>query len=480
MLFEHINKNQNFIGRTTEKMELQAINQAGEANLIIVYGRRRVGKTELLEQVFRERNILKFEGVEGADEQAEQKLVMRQLAIYAEEPLLKQYLPTSWLDIFDIIFRYIQKGVWTLYFEEVQWLAAYQDNFINQLKIAWDNHFRRNPNLIVILCGSSPSFMIKHVVRSKSLYNRSQHEMHLQEFSVQEAREFLPKKSKLEVMNAYLTVGGIPEYLKKLKKSSSIFTSLCKESFLPHSFFSTEYERIFVSSLAQNTYYKATIDFLSRCKFSTREAISKQIGLESGGRLTELLEELELCGFIEKYAPYNLKKTSNLARYCIKDSYLQFFFKFIQPNLHDIQNGRYLEQPTNAIKTDDYQKWLGYSFERFCRRYHYTIAKLLGFSSIKYQAGTFYNRATNKNSSGYQIDLLFDRSDHVITICEIKYTQEKTGTEVIDSFAKKLSHFQNKKRKTLHKVLISSEGADAALKNRNFFDVILTLDDLLP
>lgn len=467
-----------FIGRKFEQAKLFDISKQSEASSIIVYGRRRVGKTELLEQTFKKRNILKFEGVEGEGEDVQREFVIRKLAAYTGNPLLKKLKVENWLDVFDAIHEYTKKGKWTVYFEEVQWLANYKDHFVNQLKTAWDNAFRYNPKLIVILCGSSPSFMIKQVVHSKSFYNRSQYEIHLKEFSLIEAKEFLSKHSNREVMNAYLTIGGIPEYLKRLKKCSSIFLGICEQSFLPDGYFTKEYKRIFISSMKESPYYESIILFLSRCRFATREEIAKYVNLEPGGRLSNYLEELEYCGFINKYQPYHLSKQSKLSRYEIADAYLQFYFKFIEPELDNIEMGRYVSHPTDAIKADDYHQWLGYSFERYCRRYAYVIAEKLGFSGVKYKSGAFYNRKTNQSEKGYQIDLLFDRTDHVLTICEIKYTQTKVGVKVIDDFERKLELFENKKNKTIQKILISADGAQQAVIDRHYFDRILTTDDL--
>lgn len=474
---ESIQLNQSFIGRSDERKQLALLQEDTNSNILIVYGRRRVGKTELIEQSFRKRNILKFEGAQNQDELNQQQLVMRKLSEYANEPMLKKIAIDRWLDVFDNISNYTKEGTWTIYFEELQWLANYKDNFISELKIAWDNNFRRNPNIIVILCGSSPSFMIQKVIHSKALYNRSQTEVHLQELSLLETKQLLGKRANREIINTYLTIGGIPEYLKKIKSYSSSFTGICEQSFKKNSYFSKEYKRIFVSSMAENPHYQQIINFLSNKRFSSREQIANNLKLGRGGRLGSYLEELELSGFIKKYSPYNLAERSKLTRYCICDAYLQFYFKFIHPNQAAIQSGRYQKQATNAIKMDAYQKWIGYAFERYCRDHSHKIAQLLGFSGIHYLSGCFFNRNTNKQDPGYQIDLLFDRDDHVITICEIKYLQSKVNVSIIEEFERKLSLFENKKNKTLHKVLISAEGANTNLINRHYFDNIITLED---
>lgn len=470
--------NKKFSNRESEIQFLNDLNTQEDSKILIVYGRRRVGKTELLEQTFRTRSILKFEGLEGKDEYTQRQHVLQQLSKYVNNPLLAKILTGNWLDVFDVIHKYTQKGTWTIYFEELQWLADYNDNFISELKHAWDNQFRRNPHLLLILCGSSPSFMIQHVVYSKALYNRSQHELHLQAFTAREVKSFLPKKSLREVMNALLTIGGIPEYLNRIKSASSIFVGICNQSFKPNSYFSTEYERIFISSLSQNPHYRTIIEFLSQIRFASRGEIAKQLSIESGGRLTHLLGELELCGFIQKYSPYNLPESKTLTRYCIHDAYLQFFFRFIKPQLNNIQNGMFKDEPTKAIKINHYQQWLGYSFERYCRNNHFQIAKILGFSGVKYQSGAYYSKNSNQTDPGFQIDLIFDRDDQVLTVCEIKYTEGKTGTTVIEEFERKLERLQNKKNKTIHQVLVTAAGADDALINRHYFDHIITLDDI--
>lgn len=474
-----IKKMKNFIGRKEEWERLTVLGQnSGTPVILIVYGRRRIGKTELLEQVFADRNILKFEGIRGKTQEEQKAHVLWQLSEYMQDPLLAKLKMDTWVEIFTLINDRIPDGKWTIYFEEIQWLADYKDDFVSELKFAWDNYFRHRDGWIIILCGSSPSFIINHVLLSKSLYNRSQYELHLKEFGIHETKQFLAPRSSREIMDAYLTIGGIPEYLKWCKTSSSVFTSICQNAFTPDSFFSREYDRIFVSSLAENKHYKKIIQFLANVRFATREEILKVLKISSTGTLSNILQDIELCGFIEKYTPYNLNEESNLSRYCISDNYLQFYYKFIKPIDAEIQKGFFQKNPVSAIKMDAYQKWLGFAFERFCRHHNLLIAKILGFHGIHYRAGAFFNKKTQKSEAGFQFDLIFDREDKVITLCEIKYAQAKIGIGVIEEFERKLELFPNPKKKTLHKVLITTEGANESLVKRHYFDRVIILDDL--
>lgn len=477
-LDQEFHLNPHFVGREFEQTSLLEAAKSQEATIIVVYGRRRIGKTELVEQTFRERNLLKLEGLEGGDRLAQIKRVLFQLSRALGQYIIEHLNFTTWYQVFDYLAEIVKEGVWTLYFEEVQWLAEYENEFISDLKLAWDNKLRRNPNLVIVLCGSAPSFMINQVIHSKSLYNRSIYEVHLGEFKLNELRCFLPNRSERELMDAYLTIGGVPEYLKRINKHSSIQIGICENSFMKNSYFSREQEKIFISSFADNVHYKAIVEYLSQEKFATRSEIEKALGIKSGGNLTNVLNDLDLCGFIEKYTPYNADEKSKLARYCIADNYLRFYFKFIRPIIDDINHGDYNNSPTDALNRESYQKWLGYAFERFCRRNHKIIAKILGFSAVRYDSGVYYNRNTNKNNRGYQIDLIYNRADHVFTICEIRYTQSAVGADVIDDFEKKLSLLNNPKSKTIEKVLISLSGITESLKNRNYFDRTITLADI--
>lgn len=475
---EQSGKNMRFIGRTNEMTYIKEATQTGEANILVVYGRRRVGKTELIEHVLHGRNLLKLEGVEDGDTQAQMYRVLYQLSKAFDDKYITHMHFNTWLELFDFIASKISVGIWTLYLEEVQWLAEYKNELISDLKYVWDNTLRHNPNLLLVLCGSSPSFMQNQVIHSKALYNRSIYEMNLREFSLNEAQKFLENRSHREVMDAYLTVGGIPEYLKRIKKHSSIQIGICDESFKKDSYFSNEKQRIFISSFATNAHYQKIVDYLSQVKFATKKDIEKYLHIKGGGNLTSVLKDLEMCGFIERYQPYQTEGHSTLARYCIADSYLRFYFKFIAPLSDRIQEGDYNQAPVHALNKESYQKWLGLSFERFCRKHSQMIATIIGFSAVRYKSGAFFNRTASNEQTGYQIDLVFDRADHVLTVCEIKYTQSKTGVEVIEEFEKKLRLIPDTKAKTIEKVLISASGATEALLARAYFDRIITLEDI--
>lgn len=216
------------------------------------------------------------------------------------------------------------------------------------------------------------------------------------------------------------------------------------------------------------------IEYLAKNKFATREEILTALGMDSGGTATSLFQYLENCDFIQSFVPYNADEKSRLIRYQIADNYLQFYYKFVAPKMREIRT-KGISNYQKALPIDPYRQWLGYSFERWCRSHHELIAKKLGFEDVEYQAGAFFNK--QPIGTGFQIDLLFDRKDRVITVCEIKYNMNPVTTSIVSQLEKKIERIPKKRNQTIQRVLIATGRAEPSV--RNYFDKILTLEDLV-
>jgi AAA+ ATPase superfamily predicted ATPase len=479
-----------FVGRRDELAMLHSLARSPKAVILTIYGRRRIGKTELIEHAFARRKLLKFEGLEGARSTQQLRHLARQLVMYREddeqsrstkrgrskskkEPIAQQE-PRDWVSFLQQLATHCATGGWTIYFEEVQWIAAHRSEFISALKFVWDNQLRRNKDLILILCGSSPSFMIKKVIRSRSLYNRSLHELALKPFSLGEASEFLGKRySREEVLDGYLAVGGIPEYLSYLTRESSVLLSLATHAFRPEGFFVTEHERVFASTLGSNPLYRAIVNLLAHHRFLTREEIATKLSITLGGGLSRILEELSLCGFITILTSLKAASRSKSIRYTIADEYLQFYFRFIKPIEPRIKRGDFRTSPLTALPKQQWEIWLGYAFERWCRNHSHTIATILGFGAVQYESGPFFKRS----SPGAQIDLIFERADRVTTVCEIKYSKRPVKKGVIDECEEKIEAL-DLSRRSVHRVLIAPGGVDTPLERAHYFDAIIGIEQL--
>ncbi|MBL8889241.1 MAG: hypothetical protein JNL67_04635 [Planctomycetaceae bacterium] len=466
-----------FIGRRDELAQLDAAQQSGEAALIVVYGRRRVGKTTLIEHAFHDRRLLKFEGIEGKAEAFQIAQFMATLRQHFPKAKIQQAAPLTWTEAFELLADCVAKGKWTVYLEELQWMANYQPDLISEFKAIWDNRLRRNPSLIVVLCGSSPSFFLSEVIRSRSLHNRSSLDLRLDEFSITEAAEFLGKPTLTTLFDAYLSVGGIPVYLRRLT-ANSVYQSLCEQSFRRNGFFADEFEKVFVSSFGNHPTYRQLVAWLGQKGQATREQLAEAVGLSSGGTLSRMLVDLEECGFIKRVVPLDKPLESLLSYYQIRDPYLHFYFRFIEPQRSAIQNGDFQRLPQRAMDTRSYRQWLGSAFERYCREHAMAIAEALGFSAVQFRAGTYFRRG-NVTDFGAQIDLLYDRADKVWTVCEVKYQDAPIGVDVIPEVERKLQSLPASRRRSIHKVLITASGTTKGLQERAYFDRVLTLEDLV-
>ncbi len=501
MKYYKIQKNRHFVGRTYWWRRLKEIDEKNEATVIVIYGRRRVGKTELIEQFFSDRKVLKFEGIQPdrkitSNTKKEKKRqvtqCLRRLGKYVEMEQEYRHIKLDlWSDFFDILSQYVEKEDVILYFEEIQWLSNYQDEFIAELKPFWDDVFRRNKKLRLVFSGSSPSFVVGQFMSNSAFYNRSENLIHLKPFNLMETNEYLKPKGPREVMLAAITTGGVCEYLKQIKDEPSVYSGLCKKSFEPMSFFSTECDKVFVSSLSSNRHYRKIVDYLAKKKFAGRNEIYKAIvpgkknlkDVSPGGSFTMLLDDLESLGLIDKYPPLISKnENSRLIRYCISDEYLHFYFNFIKSKIKEINNGKFIKDASTAINTHNFEKAMGFSFERWCRKNEMLFARIMNFGNVAYQAGAFFNRNTNSDLPVFQIDLMYIRKDHKIIICEIKYYDGEVKSNVEREVAKKIELFKkyNVKYKnyTFEKTLITTEGAKEALIKKEFFDYIITFDDI--
>ena len=467
-------KKTSFIGRLSETSRLNQIAERGEATIIVVYGRRRVGKTELLEQTFAERGLLKFEGLERQPRKAQLREFARMLAGYAQDAALAHLAFNSWTEALSLLARYVKEGRWTIYLEELQWMANYDTELVSALKSVWDNEFRHNPQLLLVLCGSAPSFMVNKVLHSAALYNRTEIDFPIAPFNLPEAHQYFGgERSPHEVMDAVLSVGAVPPYLERLKEAPSAFLGLAQHSFRKNSYFLNEYERIFTSSLAANPNYRRTLEYLSDRAYAERSEILSFLNKKPGGEFSALLKDLEQTGFIQSYSPPRAAPRSRTIRYEISDPFIRFYNKFIRSCEKEIRQGLYDAQPQVALNVGALRPWLGLSFERWLRQHPFLLSRILGFDGIKYQCGAFFSRT----SPGAQIDLVYDRPDRFVTMVEIKYTDSPVGTDVIAEFEHKIKLYPLRK-KSLQKVLVSARGIDRALLSRGYFDKVIVLEDL--
>ena len=471
-----------FIGRKSEIEHLRDWeNRTDGSYLSVIYGRRRIGKTRLVEEAFAQDELLVFEGVEGQPTSYQQAHFLDQLADISGRNEYRLIKTGKWTDLLVLLSKYIADHYGnrpvTVLFDEFPWMAAERTKLVSSLKYVWDRHFTKNNRLHLILCGSVCSFLVKKVVRSKALYGRVDLELRLGPLETKDIQGvFRPNRSLREITELYMAVGGVPKYLEMVDAKVSTHRNLAKMCFGSYGYLVEEFDRLFASHFGKNPVYKKIISHLALRAWSTRDQLSKVTDLASGGGLTECLEDLELAGFTERYNPVDTPNSQRIVRYRLTDPYLRFYFRFIEPSLGEIRSNKGQVAFTKYAPQSKYAVWCGLAFEHLCLRHHRLLAEELGFSSVRYRCGSWFPR--KKDGANIQIDLLFYRDDRVITLCEIKFCDEPIGKAVIGEVEKKRIALPNPKQHTIETVLISASPATSALVREGYFNRIVGLDFL--
>jgi uncharacterized protein len=456
----------NFIGRDVELDILKETLNNSQTTITVIYGRRRIGKSFLIQKATEYMQPLVFEGVEGQSKESQLDTFRFQLSHQTNEkiPKFKQ-----WRDAFLSLLPFLKENPRPLVFDEFQWMANYRSEIVSDLKMVWDQYLSKISGVSIILCGSIASFMKSRVIRSSALYGRVDRIIHLKEFSLYETSKMLPDLGFTELLLTYQMVGGIPKYHELIRPYPSLYIAMENLAFNSYGYFFSEFQRIFVSHFGKNPDHEKIITVLAEHPYGMfRKELAKAAGISTGGSLTEHLTDLESAGFINSSRPLGSKANTRLIKYYISDAYTTFYFTFIKPNLNRIKQGPPLSINT-LFQGGVYQNWRGRSFELVFIKHALSLTKLLGFSGIDYQYGPYF-RAKSKEMSGVQIDLLFNRSDNVLTLCEMKSQRAPIGEEVIIQIERKVQVLSKAfPGKTIQSVLIH----DGPITNKTKYSPIL-------
>lgn len=463
-----------FVGRESEFEELSRLYKTSDSKLIVLYGRRRVGKSTLVEKFIHNKNYLRFEGLENLRTAGQINQFIEDLGTQLNDPILKQTKLNSWLPLFDYLTRIFaenKKNKYILFLDEFQWLAAGQTKLVSIIKKYWDIHWSKQ-NVMLILCGSVSSFMVKKVILSKALYGRINWELCLQPLNPIESFQLLDnKRNELEILLYSLILGGIPKYLREIDTRKSLDQNINKLFFTQNGIFTNEYQRIFYSQFKEHSNYELIVRKL-RDKPLSLDQIAKHLKITSGGGIKFYLDNLEKALFITSYVPYDKNDNSKLKKYKLTDEYLRFYLKFVEPNLKLISYNRQRNLFQQVVKSS-WHSWLGYAFENFCLKNAYYLAILMGFSDYVLQWGPYFHRGDDH----FQIDLIYLRNDKVITLCEIKFHDKPISVSVVAEVERKCKLLELRRGYTLEKALISLYGPDQSLEELNYFDYCLQIND---
>lgn len=462
-----------FVGRVKEIFDLNQLFKSKESKLAVIYGRRRIGKSCLVDHFMSDKKHLRFEGLEGGRTKAQLAQFVSDLSKQLNDDLLKQVKLDSWEPILDYLTKFFAttNDKYVLFLDEFQWLAVNQTKLVSLLKKYWDLHWSKQ-NILLVLCGSVCSYMTKRVISSKALYGRVNWEMCLRPLNPIESYQLLGGKRNLDEVLLYLqTLGGIPKYLKEIDTQKSFDQNLNKMMFTESGVLVNDYSKIFYSQFKEYKTYENIARYL-KDQPRTLEEIALKLKTTSGGGVKSYLENLEKALFVTSYIPYNKKTTTKLKKYKLTDEYLRFYFKYVEPHLKMIganQTRNLFDQLVKPI----WQSWLGFALENYCLNNAMYLAKIMGFEERVVQWGPYFQRG----DKGFQIDLIYLRTDRVLTVCEIKYSDKEIPITVINEVQNKCDLLEVPHGYTVEKALISRVGPEKAVRELDYFHHYVTVND---
>lgn len=461
-------------GREQEQKVLKAALQSKEAELLVIYGRRRIGKTFLIRNYYEKHMAFEFTGAyeSGLPEQLSNFSKSLKEAMATDVP---PAIPTNWGQAFDFLTSFLKskldKQPLVLLFDEFPWIHTPKSGFLSTFEHWWNTWASRQPQLKVILCGSAASWMIENIINSKGgLHNRiTRSPIQLMPFTLLETSEYLVsrgmKMKPYKVLQLYMAMGGVPQYLKQVQKGESTEQVIDRLFFAPKGMLKIEFKNLYQSLFSDASHHEDIVRALAnKGKGLSRVEILTECGLTDGGGTTRLFDELEQSGFITHYIPF--EKTTRDTLYKLTDEYSLFYLKFVE-------DSRVTRPGTweKIAKNQSYNSWSGFAFEAICHKHEEQIIKALEIKGLTEVSPWRY--IPKKGETGAQVDLVLDRDDDSINICEMKFA---SGLFAIDKkYAAELEskervfQEQTKTKKNIFLTMITTYG----VKQNNYYDQLV-------
>lgn len=458
------------IGRKDEISTLQECLESRRPEFLVVYGRRRVGKTYLVKEFFNDGFAFYATGVAKLNTRKELKVFNEALVKYGST---KKTIPEDWFDAFSRLETLLTEtrkrsaisNKKIVFLDELPWMDTPKSDFKSALDYFWNSWGSSQKDLLFIVCGSATSWITNNILKDTGgFYNRITRQIHLMPFCLSECEQLLESNgmnmTRKQIIESYMILGGIPYYLNYLKPSLSLAQNIDMLFFHENSPLRYEYEQLFSALFRKSRLYKEIVEELSEKKSGmTRKEIAEHRNITTGTELTKGLNDLEQCGFIRRYR--NTTKKNDFIFQLI-DPFILFHLTFIE--------GRDIDSWLDLLNTPAYFNWCGLSFERVCLLHVKQIKDALGIRGI---SSNEYSWRSRQSNPGAQIDLVIDRKDDVINICEMKFCleefaidsqYEKNILNKIDAFKK-----ETKTKKALLPTMIALNG----LKKNQYSDAIV-------
>lgn len=475
-----------FFGRNDELNRLLNMAQKKTASFIVIKGRRRIGKSRLVDEFSQHfQHYYKFEGLPPDNmttAASELDIFCGQIARQFNKPKASY---DDWSDAFWAIGEGIKSGKTLLFFDELSWMGSKESTFLGKIKSFWDNQASKNSQLIFIVCSSASSWIDKNLLSSTGFVGRISFILTLEELALFECNQFWHNAdiSAYEKFKILSVMGGVPKYLEEIHPKKSAEENVKELCFNRGSLLANEFNRIFSDLFLRNSaLYKKIIYALSDgAKESSviEKIVCRGEDRKHVGRISEYLWELVEAGFVSRDNTWNLKTTNDckLSQYRLKDNYLRFYVKYMEKKLSKIERGAFSFKSLTALP--EWHTIMGLQFENLVLNNRASIHKKLGIHSDDIVSeNPFFQRKTAR-TAGCQIDYLIQTKFGSLYICEIKFSKNAINLSIIDEVKEKIKKLSRPKGLSCRPVLIHVNGVDDEVVDSDYFANIINMTELL-
>jgi AAA+ ATPase superfamily predicted ATPase len=471
-----------FVGRSAELKDLTRFMDKTTASLLIIRGRRRVGKSRLLEEFGKKfDHFYEFMGMPPE----KNTTLQEQIDAFSNQLSNKFAMPNAkyndWDDIFWALNEKIPpKGKTLLVLDEISWMGSKDHNFLAKFKTAWDTKFKKHSNLILIICGSASAWIDKNILSNTGFVGRVSYTLTLEELPINVCHEFWPNNvSKSDIIKVLSVTGGIPKYLEEINPHLSAEQNIKQLCFIKGGLLVNEFEQIFSNVfLHDSEIYRGIL----RCLVNgpqTRQELIDTMQTSQGGRISDYLEELQLSGFIKRDYTWNIDKgeDSQISKYRISDNYIRFYLRYIEKNMTKIERNSFDYQSLATFT--NWSTIFGLQFENLVLNNRRLIHKALNISSEEIICeNPFFQNATTR-SKGCQIDYMVQTRFSNLYICEIKSSSNIIGMQIIQELQQKIDRLVVPKQFSFRPVLIHINGVQEEVYNSMYFAKIIDFSDFI-
>lgn len=472
-----------FYGREEDFRELEALWRKRTATLVTCRGRRRIGKSTLIEEFARRSGarFLKFEGI------APDRGVGNKEELSSVQAQLERQTPYSggafgkWARAFAEIDKEIDKRKTVLLFDEISWMGKFDATFPGELKVAWDNLFKRHERLIVFLCGSVSTWISENILNNTAFVGRASLNMVVRELPLDQCVKFWGRKADRtavrDIVDVLSVTGGVPRYLEEVDPSMTADENIRRMCFSPNALLRDDFTKIFNIVFGDNALTKRRILESLSLRPMTLSEICESLGVERNGGMSGHLEDLEIAGFIagDRGVLPETGRPARQKRYRLRDNYTRFYLKYMAPNANIIENGSFGFNSLDALKGWD--SMLGIAFENLVINNLPSLLPRLGMEHVLLKSAAPFRQTATKRKRGCQVDLLL-QSDRKACIVEIKRRRE-IGPEIIDEVDAKVKALRFADGMSVRTALVYDGVLSPRIEATGYFDAIIPVRELL-